>query len=112
MEIKCIFHDDIEYSNEADIAEAFNRYFNQVADYLSDRLPDLPNVDSLDYFSRVGKSMYWFPLTLNELCEHITSLKPKNNSCKNCITVDFFKLESPHFSNFICKIINKAFSAP
>ena len=111
MQINCILHNDIEYSNETDIANIFNRYFNQVADELSDRLPDLPNVDPLDYVSRVEQSMYLFPLTEDELCKHITSIKPKKNSNKNCITVDLFKLATPHFSKFLCKIINKAFSA-
>ena len=48
MQIHFILHNDIEYSNETDLANIFNRYFNQVADEMSDRLPDLSNVDPLD----------------------------------------------------------------
>ena len=51
MQKSCALHDGVEYSNETDIANSFNRYFSQVA--------DLPNVDPLDYFSRVEQSMYY-----------------------------------------------------
>ena len=73
-------HNDIKYSNETEIANIFNRYFDQVADELSGHLLDLPNVDPLDYVSHVEQSMQLFSLTENELCKHITNLKPKNNS--------------------------------
>ena len=77
---------------------------------MSDRLPDLLNVVPLDYVSRVEQSMYLFPLTEDELYKHITSMKPKNNRNKNCITVDLFKRARPNFSKFLCKK-NKAFPA-
>ena len=103
MQINCILHTDIEYSNETGIANSFNRYFNQDADELRDRLPDLPNVDPLDYVSRVEQSMLLFPLTGNELCKHVSSMKPKKNNNKNCITDDLFKPATPNFQSFSVK---------
>ena len=103
IQINCILHSDIEYSNETDIAKIFNRYFNQVADELSDRLPDLLNVDPLDYVSRVKQSMCLFPLTEDGLCKHTTSIKPKKNSNKKFITVDLFKPATPNISKLLCK---------
>ena len=110
MQISHILHIDIEYSNETDIANIFNRNFNQVANELSSRFPGPPNVDPLGYVSLVERSVSFFPSTENELCKRIVNFKPKNNSNKNYIAVNFFKLAPPHFSIFVCKIINKAFS--
>ena len=77
---------------------------------MNDNLPEAPNINPLDYVTPVQQSMYLFPLTKNELCNHIKELKPKNNRGKDCITVELFKLASPHFSTFLCKLVNKTFS--
>ena len=75
MQINYILHNDKEYSNEADIANIFNPYFNQVSDELGGRLPDLAKDNLLDYVSRVKQSICFFPSTENDLYKHITNLK-------------------------------------
>ena len=49
-------HNDIEYLNKTVLANTFNRFFNQVAEELSGRLPHSRGVDHLDYVSRVVQS--------------------------------------------------------
>ena len=67
VQIDLILHNDIKYSNETDKTNIFSRYFNQVADELDGRLPDLPYVDPLNFVSRVEQFMYLFSLTENYL---------------------------------------------
>lgn len=109
--IRNITHNNAEYTDETEIANLFNVYFNNIADELDNNLPQSPHSNPLQYVTQVQASMYLFPVSESELLNYINSLKPKRNQNKNSITVNLFKSAAPYLVGFLCRIINEAFSS-
>ena len=87
----------LEYSNEADIANAFNQYFCSIAKDLDEDLPS-SNIDPLTYVTRnTSRSLFLQPVVPSELISIVRNLK---NSKQNIDSISV-KL----FLNYILHLV-------
>ena len=93
-------------SNEIDVANHFNIYFNSIANNLAKSLPPNLNLDPLENITRVPAYMKLFPVSRQECFYHIKSLKKTKNTCKSTVSVELFKFISPYLLDTLCNIFN------
>ena len=96
-------------TQEVDVANHFNEFFNKVSDNLDGYLPPDYNSDPLSNIPRLPTSMQLFPVSREELLTHILPMRKSKNYSKNSIFVDIYKLAALYFFDILCSVINEAF---
>ena len=107
--IKKIVVNNISYTEDSEIANAFNEYFCSVGENLNSQIPD-SNLDPLSYIVFNSNSSFWLnPVSNDEVCYLINNTKNSKQNF-NCISIPILKCNSNFLSKIICKIINFCFS--
>ena len=108
--IKRIIWNNTEFSNDLDIANAFNQFFCNIASDLDSLLP-VSNFDPLSYvIHNSTTSFYLTPVRSSECLSIVKSLKDSKQPINN-IPLKMFKLYSEHYIYILCDIINLSFSS-
>ena len=102
--IKKIVLNNREYSEQLDIAECFNKYFNEVASSLENSLPN-NDMNPLQFINRNQNSIYLAPVTLIE-CSNIINKLKLSKQHTNKIPIQLFIENHLLFNNVICNLIN------
>ena len=104
-----IISSNIEYANNADIAEEFSNYFSGVASGLRDHIaPSSTNPISYIRPNNLN-SMYLAPTTIQE-CETLIKNSKNTKTGTNEIPVTLIKEIGGKIAPCLCKIINLCFS--
>ena len=93
-----------EYSDPLDIAEIFNKYFNEIVSSLDNSLP-VNQLNPLQYEGRVSDFLFLYPITNVECTSIISNLKITKQHI-NKIPVQFFIENQSYYANIICDLIN------
>ena len=103
--IKSVVVDDDELNDDADISEAFSKYFSTVANTLEESIP-ISDRSAIDYLrDPVCPSLFLKPIDLSECSQIISSLR--NKACSNReIPVQILKRIKPFIIAPICSLIN------
>ena len=108
--IKRIVWNQLEYSNEEGIANAFNQYFCSIAKDLDENLPS-SNIDPLTYVTRnTSQSLFLQPVVPSECISIVRNLKSSKQNIDS-ISVNLFKNYILIFVPTLCDIINLAFES-
>ena len=107
--IKKLVINNIEHTDQFEIAEIFNKYFSEVAMYLENNLPH-NNINPLQLISNNQNSIFLAPVTPNECSIIIKNLKLTKQS-PNKIPVKLFIETSEYFVNILCDLINLSFTS-
>ena len=87
--IKAILFNNVEITDEFDIAQLFNSFFTGVATELESNIP-ASNIDPLNLMSRVDASLFLYPVSVNECTKVIENLKLTKTGF-NQLPVKFYK---------------------
>ena len=102
-----IVKEGTEITDKNVIAEEFNCYFNNIANSaLFDTSPN--SINPLNYLIRNEYSFFLSPVSKEEICKIIMSLKNKKTDVNTC-PIKILKQISPYISPIICKIVNVSF---
>ena len=108
--IKRIIWDNNEFSNDIDIANAFNQFFCNIGSDLDSYLPDT-NFDPLSYVIRNSTTSFFLtPVRPSECLSIVRSLKNSKQPINN-VPLKIFKLYSEYYIYTLCDLINSSFSS-
>ena len=106
--IKTLIFNNIELTNNSDIANAFNEYFTSIPNILESALPS-SNIDPLFYTSyNQVSSFYLGPVSESECIKIVSNLKNSKNDL-DTISVIIFKEYVHLLVPSLCKIVNLSF---
>ena len=107
--IKSILHENIEYSDDINIAALFNSYFASVGETLDSALPQT-SADPLEYLlTNVSSSMFLNPVT-HEECENLIGNLNNVRTDMSSISVNVLKTHKYQLAPIISSAINFSFS--
>ena len=109
VNIKSIFYNNIEYTDNESIANLFNEFFVSVARELDENLPTT-DIDPLMYVRPNSSSFSLTPVTHEECSKIILNLNNTSHPI-NEIPVSIFKKYSCFYIQSVCDMINKSFTS-
>ena len=106
--VKKILHNNITFSSEEEIANAFNDYFCSIGDALNDKIP-ISNLDPLYYINFNACRSFWLdPVSNLEVEFHMKNLKNSKQNT-NSIPISILKDNVGFISVIISDLINICF---
>ena len=84
-----LIFNNVEVTDEFDIAQLFNNFFTGIATELETNIPD-SNIDPLSLVSRVDASVFLYPVSVEE-CTNVISKLKNTKTGFNQLPVKFYK---------------------
>ena len=106
--IKAILFNNVEVTDDFDIAQLFNNFFTGVATELESNIP-ATNTDPLSLISRVDSSLFLYPVSVEE-CSNVISKLKNTKTGFNQLPVKFYKSLKNILSPVISSIANCCFA--
>ena len=92
------------------ISEAFNDHFSSIGKKMADNIPKVHKEDSNATPPRnVKNSIFFAPVTVTEICNHIDLLKDKKAFRKLDVDTKFLKISKYVVSPILCMLFNRCF---
>ena len=106
--IKAILWNNVEYTSDSQISDAFNEYFSSIPNLLENNLPS-SNIDPLSFVNlNQISSMYLYPVCTSECLKIIKNLKNTKENIDS-LPVFLFKQYADLLVHEMCDIINLSF---
>ena len=86
-----------------------NNFFVKIADNITRNMPRTPK-SPLDYITNTNQnSIFLSPVTYIEVEEIILNLDPSKSVGPHSIPIDLLKIQGPHISEALAKLVNQSF---
>ena len=106
--ISRIKHEGREISKSQEIADIFNKYFNEIGSKLDENLPNL-QISPFDLVRTNSQTLILNPVGNEEISKIISNLKPSKQK-RDEISVESLKEICPYIAPIISTIVNECFS--
>lgn len=109
--IKCINHNNASFTNNKDIANAFNNYFSNIGKHLASNLPTR-NLQCTDYLDPpVNNTIFLTPIDKEEVLQEISKLKPGKAPGMDNIKGEIIKTIAHVIGDALVHVFNLCFTS-